>query len=79
MNDGLLRVASLLCDALARAWCLALRLAVQLGHTDGGALVMSTYGHPTEEGARERLKRAYGGNVAAMPASAQLQRGSKAS
>jgi integrase len=34
-------------------------VAVQLGHTDGGALVMSTYGHPTEDGARERLKRAY--------------------
>ena len=54
-------------------------VAVQLGHTDGGALVMSTYGHPTEEGARERLKRAYGGNVAPIPASARSQRGSKAS
>jgi integrase len=41
-------------------------VAVQLGHTDGGALVMSTYGHPTETGARERLKRAYGLNVAAI-------------
>lgn len=38
-------------------------VAVQLGHTDGGALVMSTYGHPTEQGARERLKRAYGMNI----------------
>jgi integrase len=34
-------------------------VAIQLGHTDGGALVMSTYGHPSEELARERLKRAY--------------------
>jgi integrase len=34
-------------------------VAVQLGHTDGGALVMSTYGHPSEDAARERLKRAY--------------------
>ena len=34
-------------------------VAVQLGHTDGGALVMSTYGHPSEDGARERLKRAF--------------------
>jgi integrase len=34
-------------------------VAIQLGHTDGGALVMSTYGHPSEDGARERLKRAY--------------------
>jgi integrase len=38
-------------------------VAVQLGHTDGGALVMSTYGHPSEEGARERLKRAYSQTV----------------
>lgn len=34
-------------------------VAVQLGHTDGGALVMSTYGHPSEDLARERLKNAY--------------------
>ena len=38
-------------------------VAVQLGHTDGGALIMSTYGHPSEDAARERLKRAYGNNV----------------
>lgn len=38
-------------------------VAVQLGHTDGGALVMSTYGHPSEDAARERLKRAYAANV----------------
>ena len=38
-------------------------VAVQLGHTDGGALVMSTYGHPSEDGARERLKRAYAASV----------------
>jgi predicted RNase H-like HicB family nuclease len=38
-------------------------VAVQLGHTDGGALVMSTYGHPSEEAARERLKRAYTTNI----------------
>ncbi len=31
-------------------------VAVQLGHTDGGALVMSVYGHPSEDAARERLK-----------------------
>jgi hypothetical protein len=42
-------------------------VAIQLGHTDGGALVMSTYGHPSEQGARERLKRAYGLNVEQMP------------
>jgi integrase len=42
-------------------------VAVQLGHTDGGALVMSTYGHPSEDLARERLKRAYSENVAPFP------------
>jgi integrase len=41
-------------------------VAVQLGHTDGGALVMSTYGHPSEDAARERLKRAYGANVSRL-------------
>lgn len=54
-------------------------VAVQLGHTDGGALVMSTYGHPSEAGARERLKRAYGGNVAPIQSPARSQRGSRAS
>ena len=38
-------------------------VAVQLGHTDGGALVMSTYGHPSEEAARDRVRKAYGGTV----------------
>ena len=30
-------------------------VAVQLGHTDGGRLVMNLYGHPSEAAARERL------------------------
>jgi integrase len=34
-------------------------VAVQLGHTDGGALVMSTYGHPSDDEARTRLHAAY--------------------
>jgi integrase len=38
-------------------------VAVQLGHTDGGKLVMSTYGHPSEDAARERLRRAFTPNV----------------
>jgi integrase len=42
-------------------------VAVQLGHTDGGALVMSTYGHPSEDAARERLKRAYEPSVSRLP------------
>ena len=51
-------------------------VAVQLGHADGGALVMSTYGHPTEDGARERLKRAFGLNVQSLPGSVRSQAGS---
>jgi integrase len=38
-------------------------VAVQLGHTDGGALAMSTYGHPSEAAARQRLHRAFQANV----------------
>ena len=34
-------------------------VAVQLGHTDDGALVMSAYGHPPGDAARERLKQAH--------------------
>jgi integrase len=50
-------------------------VAVQLGHTDGGALVMSTYGHPSEDLARARLKRAFTGNVTSLPAAgSQSQR-----
>lgn len=39
-------------------------VAVQLGHTDGGALVMSTYGHPSDETARSRVLAAYRRNPA---------------
>jgi len=39
-------------------------VAVQLGHTDGGALVMSTYGHPSEEAARDRLRKVFATNSA---------------
>jgi integrase len=34
-------------------------VAVQLGHRDGGALVMQRYGHPSEDAARERLLKAF--------------------
>jgi integrase len=37
-------------------------VAVQLGHTDGGALVMSTYGHPSERAARVRIAAAMDGH-----------------
>ena len=34
-------------------------VAIQLGHNDGGILVMKTYGHPEEEAARQRIARAF--------------------
>lgn len=34
-------------------------VSVQLGHEDGGALVMSRYGHPSKDAARSRLLRAF--------------------
>lgn len=34
-------------------------VSVQLGHTDGGALVMERYGHPSEDAARKRLIAAF--------------------
>lgn len=36
-------------------------VAAQLGHQDGGALVMSTYGHPSEKAARARVLQAFDG------------------
>lgn len=41
-------------------------VAIQLGHTDGGTLVTSTYGHPSEKAARDRLLEAYGERVTAL-------------
>jgi hypothetical protein len=38
-------------------------VAFQLGHTDGGVLIRRLYGHPSEDLARERLKRALGRKV----------------
>lgn len=35
-------------------------VSVQLGHTDGGALVMARYGHPSKDAARRRLLAAFG-------------------
>lgn len=34
-------------------------VSIQLGHTDGGALVISRYGHPSEAAARARLQAAF--------------------
>jgi len=41
-------------------------VAHQLGHTDGGGLVMRLYGHPSEELARRRIQRAFGSSVVAL-------------
>ena len=43
-------------------------VAIQLGHTDGGALVMSTYGHPSENDARDRLRAAFDRGTARLRA-----------
>lgn len=52
-----------------RHWCAtyllergvpAHQVAVQLGHKDNGALVMSTYGHPSEDAARDAVRAAFG-------------------
>ena len=34
-------------------------VSIQLGHTDGGQLVMERYGHPSEDAARRRLLEAF--------------------
>ena len=34
-------------------------VAFQLGHQDGGRLVMTLYGHPGEDAIRDRLKMAH--------------------
>jgi integrase len=34
-------------------------VSIQLGHTDGGALVMERYGHPSEDAAKQRLLQAF--------------------
>lgn len=43
-------------------------VAIQLGHVDGGKLVMELYGHPSEDGARTRLLAAWGVDVGTSPA-----------
>jgi len=49
-------------------------VAQQLGHTDGGALVMSTYGHPAEAAARARISAAWGADVAPLHSISSAQR-----
>ena len=43
-------------------------VAIQLGHTDGGALVRSTYGHPSADAARARLRGVYASERAGLRA-----------
>jgi integrase len=42
-------------------------VAIQLGHTDGGQLVMQLYGHPSEAGARARLLAAWDAQTGPTP------------
>jgi integrase len=37
----------------------ASEVAVQLGHTDGGQLILEVYGHPSETQARDRVRQAF--------------------
>ncbi len=47
--------------------------AQQLGHTDGGQLVMELYGHPSEAGARARLLAAWDAQTGPVPLSGARQ------
>ena len=58
--------ATRLLEAGLEAW----EVAVQLGHRDGGALVMSTYGHPSERRALDRVAAALGETTAGVTAAA---------
>lgn len=51
--------ATMLLERGATPW----DVAQQLGHTDGGQLVMELYGHPSEAGARARLLRAWDSEI----------------
>lgn len=51
-------------------------IAQQLGHSDHGHLVTTTYGHPREDDARARIRNAYGQKVTRLAARLQ-QAGSK--
>ncbi len=53
-------------------------VSIQLGHRDGGALVMERYGHPSEDGARERLLRAFSLDRAESGSAAGSRRSPKA-
>ena len=48
-------------------------VSIQLGHTDGGALVMERCGHPSEDAARSRLLGAFSFEGAETGSSAPLE------
>jgi integrase len=50
-------------------------VSIQLGHEDGGALVMSRYGHPSKEAARTRLLQAFSGPEAEIGSAVGSRRG----
>jgi integrase len=53
-------------------------IAKQLRHSDGGALVVRLYGHPSREKAIERMRRAFGGNIRKLADSSGESRGHEA-
>ncbi|HME01889.1 MAG TPA: tyrosine-type recombinase/integrase, partial [Solirubrobacteraceae bacterium] len=57
--------ATMLLERGATPW----DVAQQLGHTDGGQLVMELYGHPSEAGARARLLAAWDAQTGPVPLS----------
>ena len=57
--------ATMLLERGATPW----DVAQQLGHTDGGQLVMEVYGHPSEAGARARLLAAWDAQTGPVPLS----------
>ena len=54
-------------------------VAIQLGHSDGGQLVMETYGHPAEAGVRSRLLAAWDAQSGPTPIDASGARREQAS
>ena len=57
--------ATMLLERGATPW----DVAQQLGHTDGGQLVMEVYGHPSEAGAHARLLAAWDAQTGPVPLS----------
>lgn len=51
-------------------------VAQQLGHTDGGQLVMSLYGHPSEAGARARILASWDTEIAPLSSAQRVQEAS---